>query len=395
MTEDFALIDFALSARTPAELAEAIGRLCNVVPPAGNATKFSFGRKELISRLFGRKSARQPQGPTSGLRLHPHGTLIDMPLMRVDLAEAAGTGLASPVRLSGPLGEAGLTLIELCDDDGETSAFFEKLSGILPGDEIFYFRHSGSRHPGAHYAFHIYRDGRVTRRAVSSSFEGTAPEAPWFGLDTGMPHPLETDSLPKPGTPSYDIMTPMRQGSILEALGMDPETIFVPSEDPMVAVLELCDEPGGRPVSDARAVVQELRRRAILLEEAEEEEVDAGAGPDIDPGPGLGPENAEDIAPPPAPEPDPAPPQRPPWEEQVAAPSWEEEVTALLVGLVEAALPPEEQVEWLDRLTAQLIGGDIDGALEEAGRMIAAGNRSEAEKEAVITRLARFFGRAG
>ena len=78
---------------------------------------------------------------------------------------------------------------------------------------------------------------------MSASIDGTAPEADWYGADSGMPHPLETDSLPAPGTPNSEIMTPVRQAIILDALGIDPETLFAPLEDPTAVVLELSDDP--------------------------------------------------------------------------------------------------------------------------------------------------------
>ncbi len=381
MTEDFALIDFALSARSPDELAKAIGEVRLAALPGSVGEAAPNRGKGLLSRLFGRIGKGAAPVSATELLLHPPGTLPDTPLMRIDLAETAGTGLRSPVRLIGPLGTAGLTLIELRDDDGETSAFCERLSGILRGDEIYYFRHSGSRHPGAHFAFHIYRDGRATRRSVSSSFDGTAPEAQWFGLDIGMPHPLEAESLPVPGAPNFEIMTPVRQASIIEALGIDPETIFIPSEDPEVVVLELASEPGGRPLAEVLLAMEEQRGlpvgepvEPLAPPEAVWREAPASA--------------AQGFAE--------APPAfaRAPWDEQKPAPSWEEEVTRLLIGVVEAALPAEEQVEWLNDLTARLLEGDVDGALGEAQRMIDAGSLSPVEKKAVSARLARFFGRS-
>ena len=68
-------------------------------------------------------------------------------------------------------------------------------------------------------------------------------------------------------------------------------------------------------------------------------------------------------------------------------------MTRLLIGVVESALPAEEQVAWLNDLTTRLLEGDVDGALEEAERMIEAGTLSPVEKKAVSARLARFFGR--
>lgn len=358
MTEDFALIDFALSARSPAEIAEAIGHTNGAAPVQEAQTTQRPAKRSFLARLLGRKGG--PEGKVvapAGVMIQPDGTLAPPPLARVTLADTGFATNNGEVRISGPLGVAGLSLIEFRENDEETSAFCERLSHVLTGDEIFYFRHSGSRHPGAHFAFHVYQDGRATRRAISASVQGTAPEAEWFGADSGMPHPLETDSLPAPGTPNSEIMTPVRQAAILEALGIDPETLFAPNDDPVSVSLELSTDAGGRPLSDARSVVQSLRHPASQAELPPTQETPLAETP-------------EDGA------------------------SWEEEVTGLLVAAVETALPAEQQVEWLDKLTGQLLAGDIDGALDEAQRMILAGGRDENEKAAAISRLSELFGRA-
>ncbi|NDR54900.1 hypothetical protein [Aliiruegeria sabulilitoris] len=358
MTEDFALIDFALTARAPAEVAEAIGFL-QAGGPAAPATA-PPARRGILSRLLGRgDTAGKSASGGPKLRIQPAGTLDPPPLARIVLADKGFASNGGPVRLTGPLGAAGLTLIEFREGDGDVSAFCEALSDALEGDEIFYFRHSGSRHPGAHFAFHVYLDGRVTRRAMSSSKDGAIPEAQWEGTDSGMPHPLETDSLPAPGTANSEIMTPVRQAIILEALGLDPDYLFAQTQESGLVTLELSEDAGGRPLSEVNAVVNEQLNPAPPAAQAELE---------LD-----------------LPEPKTAATEQ--------EPNWEEEVTGLLVEAVESALPAEEQVAWLDQLTERLVDGDIDGALAEAHRMIRAGDRSELDKAAAASRLAELFGR--
>lgn len=378
MTEDFALIDFALSARPPAEVAEAIGRVRAEQAPE-EPPRRGFLSRILSGLRRGEAGGKRPPG----LTLHPANTLADWPLTRVVLADGMPAAANTPFRISGPIGMAGLTLIEFREDDQESSPLCEALSAELPGDELFYFRHSGSRHPGAHFAFHVYRDGRATRRAASVSADGIMAEAAWKGLDSGMPHPLETDSLPAPGTPNSEVMTPVRQAIILEALGVDPEALFAAGEEPGMVVLELSTEPGGRPLWEAAAFVEDQLRGPGDPAPAK---FAPGDGPEEESfRPDLG--DADRAAR--------APTQSAARhaEESDAPASWEEEVTALLVSAVETSLPADEQVAWLDQLTSQLLGGDVDGALEEARRMIGTGTRSPAEKQADIARLAQLFGR--
>ncbi|SDJ41406.1 hypothetical protein [Aliiruegeria lutimaris] len=369
MTEDFALIDFALTARAPAEVAEAIGQVRAARPatPAPEAP----ARRGILSRLLGRGgTARNASSGGPKLRIQPADTLAPPPLARIVLADMGFASNGGPVRLTGPLGAAGLTLIEFREGDGDTSGFCEALSKALKGDEIFYFRHSGSRHPGAHFAFHVYQDGRVTRRAVSVSKDGAIPEARWDGADSGMPHPLETDSLPAPGTANSEIMTPVRQSIILEALGLDPEYLFAEAQEPGLVTLELSEDAGGRPLSEVNAIVREQLHPASP--ELEDDEAQAELPLDQPAG-----DTETSHAP----------------SEEPQEPNWEEEVTGLLVEAVEAALPADQQVAWLDQLTERLVGGDIDGALAEAHRMIRAGDRSEQDKVAAAIRLAELFGR--
>ncbi|SNT10847.1 hypothetical protein [Tropicimonas sediminicola] len=374
MTEDFALIDFAVSARSPAEIAAALGQIRT--GETGDRGAAAGSRVGFLSKLLGRgraktsRAERKPRGKP--LMIQPDGTLGPGPLTRLMLTDMGFGSARSPVRLTAPIGAGGLTLIEFREADGEISSLCLELSEALRGDELFYFRYSGGRHPGAHFAFHVYQDGRATRQAVSRSADGTAPEADWIGIDSGMPHPLETDSLPPPGTPAFEVMTPVRQAAILEALGIDPESLFDEPE-PGTLTLELSDAPGGLPLSSAETVLA-AKRKALMTGGSAQvpEEVEA-------------PAPARPTPPPPRPEPAPAKPSQ--------APTWEEEVTQLLVEAVEAALPPEQQVGWLDELTAKLVAGDVDAALEEARQMIAAGNRPLSVKHSAAARLAELFGR--
>ncbi|MFD0981380.1 hypothetical protein [Tropicimonas aquimaris] len=373
MTEDFALIDFAVSARSPAEIAAALGHIR--AGETGDRAAAAGSRVGFLSKLLGRRRGqtsrpeRKPRGKP--LMIQPDGTLGPGPLTRLMLTDMGFGSARSPVRLTAPIGAGGLTLIEFREADGEISPMCLALSDAMRGDEVFYFRYSGGRHPGAHFAFHVYQDGRTTRQAVSRSDDGTAPEADWIGTDSGMPHPLETDSLPPPGTPASEVMTPVRQAAILEALGIDPESLFDEPEAGALT-LELSDAPGGLPLSSAEAVLA-AKRKALMT-----------GGPVHAPEP---PEAAPPRPAPPPPQPEPA--QARPNQ----APTWEEEVTQLLVEAVEAALPPEQQIGWLNALTARLVAGDVDAALEEARQMIAAGNRPLSVKHSAAARLAELFGR--
>ncbi|MDV7141601.1 hypothetical protein R3X27_02790 [Tropicimonas sp. TH_r6] len=383
MTEDFALIDFALSARSPTEVAEAVGRAASGAGAPTDAAETTPPKKPgLIRRLLGggklRKNAHA-QMPENTLHIQPAGTVGPTPLTRVVLTESGGS--PGPVRISGPIGVARLTLIEFLEGDGETSLFSERLSTELTGDELFYFRYSGSRHPGAHFSFHVYQDGRATRRADSISAEGDIAEADWRGTDAGMPHPVEADSLPPPGTPHSEIMTPVRQAIILEALGIDPDLLFGQSEDPEMVVLELSTAVAGHPVSEAANAIRtqlspDIHATGPVPADMATTPVAASVAtpvPEALADPALLAESAEAAG--------------------AATTSWEEEVTGLLVKAVETALPGDQQVGWLDQLTQQLLGGDIDGALEEARTMIFAGERPDAEKKADLARLAQLFGR--
>ncbi|MFV0360387.1 hypothetical protein [Tropicimonas sp.] len=357
MTEDFALIDFALTDAAPEEVAIALGRARSARGTGGDGA----GRRSgILGRLFHRRGgSNADDGTHAPLLIQPAGTLGG-PIIRQHLADTAGAGLQSDIRLTSPVGTARLTLLEYRDTDDKASDLVSGLSAGLPGHEIFSFRHSGNLHPGAHFGFHVHLDGRCTRRAESVSSDGTSPEAVWTGTDSGMPHPFEADSLPAPGIRNSEIMTPIRQGSILESMGVDPDALFG-DPDPGALVLELSAQPGGLPVSEAPVLVARGRQPAAA----------------------------------PASAPQPGPPPRPmPWEAQHAAPSWEEEVTGILVTAVEAALPADRQIPWLEHLTSRLESGQVDEALTEARQVIDAGHRPQAEKDAAIRRLSELFGKS-
>ncbi|MBS8228128.1 hypothetical protein, partial [Vannielia litorea] len=72
--------------------------------------------------------------------------------------------------------------------------------------------------------------------------------------------------------------------------------------------------------------------------------------------------------------------------------SREDEVTQLLVSAVADALPEDEQVPWLDALTADLESGRTDAALARARDLLARGSRPEPVRAAAAARLAQLFG---
>jgi hypothetical protein len=404
MSDDFTLIDFALCAAPPARVCQALGQAHAL--RAARAQAAPGARRGLLSRLLGRGGAGRP----APLLLQQPGHLPAPPLMRFmpdDLGFGAGE---TPARLTAPVGEAALTLLEFRETDGETSPLCEALSGELPGAEIFYFRLSGARHPGAETAFHVYLDGRAVRRSASISPEGTTPEAEWRVVDTGIPHAVEADSLPHARARAWEIMTPERQGAILGAMGVEADLLFDPAARPPPGgqiVVELSAEPGGRPLSDAVAHLSRDPAREGRDGRA------APAGPAA-PGPSGAPAPASAGAPPapeaaeaashaagPAAGPDVSQGGAPGPEAGAGAPQpgdpegWEAEVTRLLVAAVSHALPEEQQVPWLTRLTRKLETGEVESALAEARALIARGDRPKAEREADAARLDALFGVGG
>jgi hypothetical protein len=399
MTDDFALVDFAIVHAPPADVAQALARAAGAQARPGGGAGGGGRRPGLIGRLFG---SRGGGAPAEGLAIHPAGHLPPAPLARLmpdDLGFAAGQ---TPFRVTAPIGPEGLTLVEYREGDGATSPIAAALSKALPGVDVFYFRLSGLRHPGSETVFHIYRDGLAQRRAASVCAEGVASEAEWEVVDTGLPHLVEADNLPPARARAWDVMTPERQGAILMAMGIDPDTLFAP--DPDRISLELSAEPGGRAVQEAARIVERARaeRARALTTETEarrsaEEAAREQQSPDAAPalaaaatraatGVVSGPATAQDL-PPPALASDDTGTGEPERDER-----WETEVTRLLVTAVAYALPEAEQVPWLTRLTARLEAGEVEAALAEAQDLIERGDRPAEERRADAERLDALFG---
>jgi hypothetical protein len=385
-------------------------------------------RRGFLGRLLGRGTGAQAPAP---LLIQSAGHLPPPPLARL-LPDALGFGAGdTPFRVSAPIGEAGLVLVEYREGDGEASPIAEALSAELPGQDVFRFRLSGARHPGAETAFHVYVDGRPVRRSASISPEGTAPEAAWRVVDAGIPHAVEADSLPHARARAWEIMTPARQGAILMAMGVEPDTLFDPA--PGRVSLDLSDAPGGRSLSAAGKL---FRMQGAAPQAAgshlDEPSPDAAAGDEgFEPdGPeagrvGAGSRGVREPSPQPAPA-----AARPaarssaqgagrsveaearaagavsgaaagaaagapaigPGESPGGETAWEAEVTQILVTAVAHALPEAEQVPWLTALTQKLEAGAVEEALEEARALIAQGDRPRAEREADAARLDALFG---
>lgn len=390
MDDDFALIDFALVAAAPDAVAQAMATV--LAGPVGRAKAGRGGEQAgLMSRLLHRGAGSDAAAP---LTIQPRGSLGPEPLVRHVLDDFGAAAAERLVRISAPVGENDLTLVEFREIDGDESPVAAGLSTALRNQEVFYFRLSGARHPGAHYAFHVYQNGLASRRAMSRSPRGTAPEAPWEGIDAGIFHPLETDSLSPPEAPRWAIMSPERQASILEALGIDPMRLFEAIPD-RAAVLVLSPAEGGVPISEAsRHMGPRLRGPATFSRSA------AAEPPRTEPASGAAP--AEEARPP-------APLSSAPKAERGDTPSpaaaapapgdpvpadagaWEKEVTALLLRAVEAALPEAERVPWLEALTRLLEAGQVTLALSEARALIGRARLPEQERERMAGRLALLF----
>ncbi len=388
MTNDFTLVDFALMGVRPAKVAHALGDLAQGTEPSGKAQpKGRPGVWARASRLFAPRAAAS--GAARVLRVQPPGHLPPPPLARFmpdDLGYGAGE---TPFRITAPIGAADLTLIEFREGDGDVSVIAQSLARAFPGERVYYFRLSGTQHPGSDTAFHIYLDGRATRRAASISANGTNPEADWRVVDSGMPDTLEADSLPPIGARAWDVMTPERQGRILEAMGVEPDALFTP--DLERTSVELSTAPGGlelhevwqifsaptptttreqpvepdRPAAEAAPVPASVSQHADRDTDAVETEA-AGAlsrpsaeGPDTD--------IPQDL-------------------------NWDTEVTSILVTAVAHALPEDEQIPWLTHLTSQLEAGDVKTALSEARTLIEMGDRPAEERARDAQRLSELFG---
>lgn len=426
MTEDFAVLDFAVVHDTPASVARALGQIWSraAAPPPPSAASLGEKPSGLLGRLMSRREAvaRQPKAPP--LLLQPASAVPVPPYARTDPSLPALAD--SAIRLSAPHApgaDGPITLIELFEDLGAEARLCQTLSTALQGKEIFFFRYSGSLHPGAHFAFHIYRDGRALRRAVSYSGAGDHGEAPWKATDTGMPHPCEADSLPAPEAPASDIMTPERQGAILSALGIEAEALFADLSD-RSGVIVLSSAPGGAPLSELGIGTRtgaDLRRPPEIAPETPPQEPEPEPQPEPEPEPApppAGPKAAkparpERSAPPPRKAAEPKAEPDAPVAEDAPAPDgpemprlsakgpkaplpsdpadWEQEVTALLLACVEAALPDGERIAWLQGFTARLESGDVEGALRDAAKLIESTGRPAPERTQARARLRRLY----
>jgi hypothetical protein len=386
MDENFALLDFALVAAPVTTVAQAAAGIPCLVPSSGTGEP----RLGVLQRFMGRPPRVEDNSPPAPWLLHPAALLGAQPLTLHDLTRAAETtpALCACVRISGPVGETDLTLIEFHDPQDTPKPFAQRLSTQLPGHDVFSFRYSGVRHTGADFGFMICREGRILRRAASmcpaTSAPATGRRPQWNAIDTGRPHPVENGTLPAPSSAKSDIMTPERQGSILQAMGLDPEALF---SDPTLRdqSLVLSTQAGGLPVSQAQSFG---RRRNVP--EAKPENRDTmmpppNSVPFVPEKPASIPQpdrmQAPDAASKSAPLPD--PPALPAPDTSL----WEAEVTQLLLDAVAAGLPSSEHVPWLLALTQELEAGDIQAALSRATDLIAVGDRPPSVRKAEVARL--------
>ncbi|SIN93339.1 hypothetical protein [Vannielia litorea] len=286
----------------------------------------------VLGRLFGRKPAPSPEAP---LLVQPAGTLPRGVLAREMLDDMGFGGADREIRLSAPVGNAGYTLIEWRErTDGGPSPRLVALSRALPAEEILAFRLTGGQHPGGEYGFAVYRGGQVVRRLGIHRADAGSD---WEPTQSGTAHALEAEAPLDPSDPGA-LMTPARQAGILAALGIDADRLLV-DRDGHETVLELSTRPGGTAPE--------------ALAEAP-------------------PEPEEDTA--------------------DAALAWEDEVTGLLVTAVTDALPEDEQVPWLDAMTADLEAGRTEAALDRARALLDKGSRPAPVRAAAAARLAVLFG---
>jgi len=359
MSDDFAVLDFALVALPPRAVVRALADSQDGSPASAPPPRTGW-----LSRLFGRSPA--PEAPARPRQaLQPPGTLPEGVIVRQESDDMGFSEADHPMRISAPVGREGLTLIELREPaDHQASLRLLALSLMLetrhPGTELLGFRLTGARHPGGEYAFTVYRDRHVARRLATWSPEGLGEDAPWEVTDTGTPHPAE--AVLEPGPAPADRLTPAMLASLLEELGVDPDA-FLEDRSGYTEVLEISSRPGGIP-----------------LHRLTPAQIDAAL-----------------AARAPAPEPAPAiemPPDMQP--EHPAAPdtaaSWEDEVTALLLDAVTDALPEPEQVPWLDALTDELEAGETEAAMARACDLLARGTRPQAVRDAAARRLATLLG---
>ncbi|MEM9249074.1 MAG: hypothetical protein AAGB05_10290 [Pseudomonadota bacterium] len=379
MTDDFYLVDFALLRAPLPEVATALGTIAaasGAPAPSGPGTDGSAAAHSWLGRVSRLWPAQK--GPPPGTRpllIQDKGHLPPAPLARFmpdDLGFGAGE---TPFRVTAPIGEAGLTLLEFREGDSGRSSIAAALSAQFPGTDVFYFRLSGLHHPGAETAFQIYQNGNATRRSASHSAEGINPEADWRVTDSGIPHTLEADSLPPTRARAWEVMTPERQGRILSAMGIQPDALFAP--DPDARVIELSTAQGGRGLDQIAQVLSDRARSAAKTDApgppsaaAVSPQAAAGHVPASSPAPrsGSGAGSGEMDA------------------------DWDAEVTGILVTAVAHALPEAEHIPWLTHLTAQLEAGNVDAALAEAKALIEMGDRPPEERQRDAERLMVLFG---
>lgn len=388
MDDDFALIDFALVAKDPATVALAIGAATRPAEDEAEPAE----RRGVFVRLLPRGGAA-PGDQAPPLLIQPRSSLPPTPIVRPVLDDLGLAQTERLMRVSGPIQGTALTLIEFRADDSGRSDLCAGLSLVLRDTEIFYFRLSGARHPGAHYAFHVYQNGLASRRTAAVSEAGDHASTPWDCVDAGIFHPLETMGLPTGRNADAPVISPDRQSMILDGLGLDADTLFA-DLDARQTVLVLSPAEGGQPLTEAHSHGGvRLRGPATFvpgLTETPSDLAQAGLGGFSDDGPGQ-----DAIRPPPSAAADVTQidlfPEKPAWTAPPPAPSWDDEVMALLVDVVEHALPPSEQVPWLDQLTERLNGGEICEALAEAQVLIAYSDRSIPERLRLAARLANLF----
>ncbi len=337
MVEDFAVLDFALVDAPPRDVAQALAR-AEAPDPANGKGK----QAGLLGRLIGRRAAAPT--PATPLLVQPRGTLPAGVLAREMVDDMGFGGADREIRLSAPIGPAKHTLIEFRErSDAGPSPRLAALSRALPKAEVLAFRLTGGRHPGGEYGFTVFRGGAVVR---ALRIHRASAEDDWQRSQTGSPHPLEEEAPPDPSDPG-GLISPSRQAALLAALGIDADELLV-DRSAHSAVLELSTHAGGTPPAALPA--------------------------------------SQPAAPAPV-----APAPAPAASDEDRA-TWEDEITTLLVAAVTDGLTEDEQVPWLDAMTADLEAGRTEAALDRARALLARGTRPEAERDAAATRLAQLFG---
>ena len=361
MTEDFAVLDFALVDVPALAVVEALQRARQ-----GGYTSADVDMPEekentgLLSRLFGGRSdsTEMPRIDVPPYRVQPSDSLPAGPITRLVQGDMGFGSDQDPIRVSAPVGPRKLTLIEFRNHAAEQPApLLRSLSASLPATEIYAFRYTGERHSGAEYAFAMYEDDDMVRMRSSISAQGNDEDADWRGIDQGNTTALEKHAgLPRVNLAfPQKVLTPDMQYALLQALEVEPDTLFDPDVPYEVQMILAVSETGQ---SVEEALENALKAKDHQPTIIRSEPAPAGPFDEIEP----------DI-------PD----------------DWEGEITGLLVDAVEDALPPEEHVPWLNQLTAQLERGDIEGAMIKAQSLIHRGNRPEAVRNAAADRLTTLF----